>query len=320
MKILVTGAAGFEDLPDGARAPEGHEFIFSNDDESLQRHLPDAEIILGWNFRGNGLADYWHLARSLKWVQWCGAGVDGVLFPDLVDSDVVLTNARGLYDRAMAEYALCFILMQLKDMPRTLSFQTKRDWQYRLTGKLVDKQVAIYGVGSIGASIASMLKAVGMNVTGIGRTAREDHPEFGKVYDQATAKVILSQADWVIGILPATPETELYFDADFFGTMKPAARFINLGRGVSVDEVALLDALKNKKIAGAALDVFQNEPLPQDDPLWVAPNLIISPHMSGDDDEANATMFELFCDNLKRYENNEPLRNLVDKQRGYAAR
>ncbi len=319
MKILVTGAAGFEDLPAGARAPDGHEFVFSNDDESLKSHLPDAEIILGWDFRGNGLPTYWHMARSLKWIQWCGAGVDGVLFPDLVSSDVILTNARGLYDRAMAEYALCFILMQVKDMQRTLNFQREHDWQYRLTGKLVGKHVAVYGVGSIGSEIASMLKAVGMQVTGIGRTAREDHPVFGEVLDQDSSQDVLSQADWVVGILPATAETENYFDADFFNAMKSTAYFLNLGRGSSVDEAALLDVLTNARIAGAALDVFQNEPLPADDPLWTAPNLIISPHMSGDDEDANTTMFEMFCDNLARYERGQPLRNLVDKERGYAA-
>jgi phosphoglycerate dehydrogenase-like enzyme len=319
MKLLVTGASGFDDVPGLAEIAAGLDVGFAKESPDLAVELPGAEILLGWNFKGNRLPDYWHLAENLKWIHWCGAGVDGLLFPELTASEVIVTNARGLFDRAMAEYVLGLMLAQAKDMPQTFGLQAKHQWQHRMTETINRRRVLIFGVGSIGREIARMLKAVGMEVAGVGRTLRSADRDFGTICDRAGGIELAREVDWVVGVLPETSETIGYFDATFFAALKPTARFINIGRGSAVDEPELLKTLLRGNIAGAALDVFANEPLPDDDPLWAAPNLIVSPHMSGDYHGFEDDLAGFFARNLELYKNGKTLTNLVDKQLGYAA-
>ena len=317
MKILVNGAANFSDVPGlGAVTPYA-QVAFAPDEARLGQELPDAEILLGWDFRGRELASQWRHAHCLKWIHWCGAGVDAVLFDELIQSDVILTNAQGLFDRAMAEYVLGYMLMETKRFLDSWAFQQEREWRYRLTPMLAGQRAVIVGVGSIGREIAATLKAMGVRVTGVGRRARPADPVFERIDAQSNLLQAVSGVDWVIGVLPGTPETENIFSQPVFAAMPPNARFVNMGRGSAVDESALLRALEAGEIGGAMLDVFRDEPLPSSSPLWQAPNLIISPHISGDYAGFHRDMAQQFIANLSRYRQGEELFNVVDKRLGF---
>ena len=317
VKIVVNGVSGAADVPGLETVVDAHEFVFADNGDALSAALPGAEVLLGMNFRGRDLPECWSRADSLKWIHWCGAGVDAVLFPELAASDVVLTNARGCFDRAMAEYVLGMMLVHAKGLDQTIRDQDAGNWNYRWTEQILGTHALIYGVGSIAREIALVLQGVGIKCDGVGRTARDNVPVFGKVHDAATSKALLKEADWVIGVLPGTAETRGHFDASFFDAMKPQARFYNVGRGSAVDEAALADALNTGKIAGAGLDVFATEPLPADSALWTAKNIIVSPHMSGDYVGHRQFMVRQFLDNLERYGRGEKLVNVVDKEAGY---
>ncbi|MEM7207524.1 MAG: D-2-hydroxyacid dehydrogenase [Pseudomonadota bacterium] len=318
MKLVINGAESASDLPDFDSSSIPGEVCFAPDQESLERHLPGADVLLGWNFRGKQLQQAWPHANQLKWIHWCGAGVDAVLFPELASSDVVLTNARGVFDRAMAEYVLGYMLFEVKKFRGTITAQSESRWQYTMSNRLLGQRAAVFGVGSIGREVARLLAAVGVEVIGVGRTERTDE-QFGTVRSNADALQIAGEVDWIVGVLPSTSESDDFFTADFFAAMQAHARFINIGRGRAQDEGALVHALKSESIAGAMIDVFREEPLPQSSELWNAPNLFLSPHISGDYTEFEADMLTQFLDNLQRYVRGDALENVVDKNLGFVA-
>lgn len=319
MKIVVQGAERAQEVPGIEAAELFGTLAFAPDSAALADGLPGADVLLGWNFQGEELAERWSLARDLKWIHWCGAGVDAALFPGLADSDVILTNARGLFDRAMAEYVLGYMLAETKGFRGTWDAQAERRWSYRLSRKLAGTRAAVFGVGGIGRETARLLKAAGVEVVGVGRSEREGDPDFGTIRGRDAVSDVASSIDWAIGVLPSTAETEKYFDAGFFNALKPGAYFINIGRGKAVDDTVLLDALKSGRVAGAMLDVFHTEPLPEDSPFWTAPNLFVSPHMSGDYKDYQIDMVAQFLDNLARYAGDGSLVNVVDKKLGFVS-
>jgi phosphoglycerate dehydrogenase-like enzyme len=178
----------------------------------------------------------------------------------------------------------------------------------------------VVGVGGIGRAVARDAVALGMQVRGVGRTSRGGDELFGVVLGIDELAEAVGWADYVVDVLPGTAATHHAFDARTFGSMRPGGRFINVGRGTTVDEAAMIEALRGGSIAGAALDVFEREPLPADSPLWDLPNVIVFPHMSGDYAGWRESAVELFLENLLRFVRGEPLRNVVDKRLGYAAR
>lgn len=317
MKIVVNGAEQLSDVPGLDVVTTDAQVVCAPDEARLAHELPDAEILLGWDFRGRELSRQWQHAHRLKWIHWCGAGVDAVLFDELIQSEVILTNAQGIFDRAMAEYVLGYMLMETKRFIDSWTFQQASNWQYRLTPMLRGQWAVIVGVGSIGREIATLLKAVGVRIAGVGRRARTDDPVFERIDAQANLLQAVSEADWVISVLPGTPATEKMFNRAVFEAMAPTARFLNVGRGSAVDDAALIRALENGDIAGAMLDVFREEPLPAADPLWQAPNLVVSPHMSGDYSDFHRDMVRQFVDNLANYRQGTALFNVVDKQLGF---
>jgi len=317
LKIVINGADDAGALPDLSILGDDLDIAFAGDARSLAAALPGCRVLLGWDFRGAELEECWGLAHDLAWIQWCGAGVDSVLFPELAESDVVLTNARGIFDRAMAEYALALILAWAKDLPGTLEAQARTEWHYRRTARIDGTRMAVIGVGSIGRAVAKLARDVGIEVTGIGRTARSGVPVFGDVADSESMAEIVAEADWVVAVLPKTDATIDLFDEAFFRSMKTGGHFINLGRGASLDEAALCRALGAGRIAAAALDTYKSEPLPEESPLWRQPGLIVSPHMSGDYHGFEPDLITLFGENLKRFRAGEPLINVVDKRSGY---
>ena len=317
--IAIQGASAAGDVPGLEALAGAAELRFAPDTETLRRALDGAEILFGWTFNADNLREAWDCTGALRWIHWSGAGVDALMFADLVNSDVMLTNTRGVYDRAMAEYVLGLIIAFAKRFPESMTAQAERRWQHKFSERIDGKHALVVGVGSIGREIARLLRAAGMTVAGVGRSARAGDADFGTVHAYDDLNDVLGDADYVIGILPLTEATRNAFGAAQFAAMKPTARFINMGRGPSVDEAALNAALEAGEIAGAGLDVFVTEPLPDDSPLWSRPDVIVSPHMSGDYHGWDADVAALFIDNFHRYRAGEPLRNMIDKQQGFAA-
>ena len=315
--IAVQGADGPEDVPGLIGIAHEAELRFSKTAHELRAALPGAEILLGWDFRAEAVRSAWPAADRLRWIHWGGAGVDALLFDELVASDVVITNSRGVFDRAMAEYVLGLIIAFTKRFPETWTLQARRTWKHRLTDCFEERRVLVVGVGSIGRTIARLCKAAGMAVTGVGRGARATDPDFGIVHACESLSRALADADFVVIAAPLTAQTRGLFGAEQFRAMKPSARLINVGRGPIVREHALVAALESKQIAGAALDVFETEPLAEDSPLWSLPDVIVSPHMSGDFEHYAGVLARVFEENFERYRAGEPLLNRVDKALGY---
>lgn len=286
-------------------------------ERALVEALPGADVLFAWRPRGRLLGPAWPMATDLRWIQAASAGVDGLLFPELVDSDVVVTNARGVFDASIAEYTLGLLLLFAKGLPGVLDGQRRREWRSRDTELLAGKRLLVVGAGPVGHAIGRAAGAIGMDVRAVARTARPGNEVFGVIHGRDELADACGWADVVVNALPSTPETRRVFDERAFAAMRPTARFVNVGRGATVDQGALARALEEGRLAGAALDVFEEEPLPQDSPLWDLPNAIVSPHMAGTFAGWREALAELFVENLERYLTGRPLRNVVDKRRGY---
>ena len=317
--LLVQGVKRLDEVPRLEELADQAEIRFATSVEELQRQLPGSDAMLGWNFRADSLREAWSAAGNLRWIHWAGAGVDAAMFDELVASDVELTNARGVFDQPMAEWVLGMIISFAKQFPQTLAFQRKSEWNYRRSEMVTGKRALVVGAGSIGRAVGRLLTAVGMEVEAVGRSARDGDPDFGHVHAIDELHACLSRADYVVLITPLTEQTRGLFGAQEFAAMNPQARFLNIGRGALVVEEALLAALHDGVIAGAALDVFVEEPLPPLSPFWDAPNCLVSPHMSGDFAEFEDAMADQFIDNWARFVAGEPLNNVIDKRLGFAA-
>ncbi len=315
--VLIQGAASADQVPGITAIASDAELRFAESGEALAAALPGAEILLGWDFSEGNLRRAWSHVDHLRWIHWTGAGVDAVLFPELIESDVILTNARGIFDRAMAEYVLGLILCFAKRFPETTRHQEQRRWQHRLGELIIGRRALIVGVGSIGRSIARLLASAGLQVEGVGRRGRASDDDFAVVHPREDLNAVLPEADYVVIVVPLTAETRGLFGAAQLHAMKPTARLINVARGAVLDEPALVEALREGQIAGAALDVTDLEPLPGDSPLWSMPEVIISPHMSGDYVGYQDAVVSAFIDNFRRLRAGRPLLNVVDKAAGF---
>jgi len=293
------------------RLPGCELACWRSDDEFLAG-LPEAEVILAYRPpRG-----HWAKAARLCLLQMSGAGLDALLpAPDL-PARVRIANARGIHGDYMSEFALAMILAFEKRLPLWLAHQKKREWQYHRTGSLRGKTVGILGLGAIGCDVARLCGALGMRVIGTRREPRET-PGVESVYAPADTGRVLEQCDFAVVLLPLTGETRGALDGDLLARLPRRAVLINLARGGIVDESALLEALRDGRLRGAALDVFAEEPLPRDSPLWDAPNLILTPHISGWFPDYPERVADILVENLERLERGDPLRNEIDSRRGY---
>ena len=313
---VVTVLCG-ESRPPDMQPIEAAAVVRYTDARELSEALTGADVLFVYDFLSTAVPGAWHAAGRLRWLHIASAGVDPVMFPALRESDVVLTNSRGVFDGAIAEYVLGVILAFAKDFARSLDLQRARTWRHRESERIAGREVLIVGTGPIGRAIARLLRSAGMRVRGAGRRARDDDPDFGVVHDAAALARYLPEADYVVAVAPLTEQTKGMFDAAAFAAMKPAARFINVGRGELVVTSDLITALSRGALAGAALDVFDTEPLSPESPLWTMPNVLVSPHMSGDFAGWRNALVEVFAENLRRWRAGEPLRNVVDKSLGY---
>ncbi|WP_209372447.1 D-2-hydroxyacid dehydrogenase [Brevibacterium renqingii] len=285
--------------------------------DTLGQALPGTDVLLMWDFFSTALKDAFGSADRLAWVHAAAAGVDSLLFDELVDSPVTVTNARGTFDRPIAEFVLNFILMQAKNSIGSLADQRQEKWNRRSTRDVAGSKAMIVGTGSIGREIARVLKAVDIEVTGAGSHARSGDNDFGDVIDSATLSEHVGGFDWVIDIAPLTEQTEKLIGTEVFAAMDDTAVFINVGRGDTVDTDALVAALRSGEIAGAGLDVFEQEPLPAGHPLWGLDDVIITPHMSGDTDGWRMRLAEQFHSLFEQHLAGEEFTHTVDKKLGY---
>ncbi|MFI6344163.1 D-2-hydroxyacid dehydrogenase [Streptomyces sp. NPDC050560] len=274
--------------------------------------LTAADVLLVWDFSSDLVRRAWPGPGSRpRWVHTASAGVDHLLCPELVHSETVVTNARGIFDQPIAEYVAGLVIAMAKNLPETWDLQRRHEWRHRETQRIAGGRGCVVGTGPIGRAIADTLSALGIETALVGRTAREG------VHGQDELDGLLAGADWVVCAAPLTDATRGMFDARRFGLMRPSARFVNIARGPLVVEDDLVAAVRGREIAGAALDVFQHEPLPADSPLWDTPGLLVSPHMSGDIHGWRDDLGRQFVQMYELWEAGKPLPNVVDKERGY---
>jgi phosphoglycerate dehydrogenase-like enzyme len=317
--IAVVGVAADAAPPGLETPPDGCELRFITSAEELAADAADADVVLAWEPRLDWIERSWGWSPRLRWIAAASAGVDYLMFPALVASDVTVTNSAGIFDDAMAEYSLALVSAVCADLPATLRLQARREWRHRETRRLAGSEVLVLGVGGIGRAIARLLRAAGAQARCVARTRRAD-PELGDIAGLDELPGLLPAADFVILALPHTPATERIIGPAELALMREDAWLVNLGRGALVDEPALTAALLRGAIGGAALDVFTAEPLPADSPLWQLPNVIVSPHMSGDARGWDRALTDLFLTQLKRYLAGRPLINVVDKNLGFSPR
>jgi phosphoglycerate dehydrogenase-like enzyme len=285
--------------------------------EELIRTLPGAHVLFFWRAERGWLPAAWEHAAELRWIQTASDGVDGLLFPELIASGVTVTNARGVFDEPIAEWVITAIGALTTGLVTSVRDSVAGRWDdERRRDRVAGSRLLVVGPGPIGRATAARALALGMQVEAVGRRARDDDL-FGRILGPEDLPTALGRADHVLDALPMAPGTQRLFDASAFAAMRPTARFYNVGRGGTVDEAALVEALRAGTIAGAALDVFEREPLPEDSPLWGLPNVIVSPHVCGDFDGWERVVVDLFVENLRRYVRGESLRNPVDPVAGF---
>jgi phosphoglycerate dehydrogenase-like enzyme len=281
--------------------------------EDTESAIGRAEVLFGWKFPAGLLAR----APALRWIHKISAGVEDVVLAEKLPASVRLTRTDGaaLAPR-MIEYVLCAIYMTTHSFPRALRQQGRKLWQNYLVDKAQGKVVGVAGLGDIGGAIAQALAKNGMRVLGWRRSHGGSVPGIERIFaGRGELERFVSGCDFVVSVLPTTAETKNVFSSGVFSAMRSHAVFINVGRGASVDEDALAEALKRGTIGGAVLDVFREEPLPASSPLWDMPQVIITPHVSGP--IVPEDVVGLFIDNFRRYRAGEPLLREVDIQRGY---
>ncbi|MGH3501665.1 MAG: D-2-hydroxyacid dehydrogenase [Nocardioidaceae bacterium] len=289
------------------------------DEGGLGDALQGAQALFLWDFFSDAVEKVWSQAGSLEWIHVAAAGVDKLLFDDLVASDVVVTNARGVFDRPMAEFVLTSILARAKGLHTTYDLQREKRWEHRETHTVAGTTALVVGTGAIGRETARLLSALDVRVSGAGRTARSGDPDFGEVVASAELAAHVGSADHVVISAPLTEQTRGLVGAEVLAAMKPSAHLVNVGRGPIVDEDALVAALRGGELGAASLDVFVTEPLPQDHPLWTLPGVVVSPHMSGDAAGWLETLAHQFVDNAIRWLDGDSahLVNVVDKRLGF---
>jgi len=295
-----------------------HTFLDAWDRDELRRLLPEADVA----FTPFVDRDVFVSASRLRWVQSPAVGVGSLMFPELLASPVVLTSARGIRARSIAEHVLGVTIGLARRIPATLRAQAEHRWaQEELeteTCTLHGQRLGIVGLGAIGVEIVKIAAPFGFRISAIRRRAGQRPPDgVEAVWTPDRLPDLLAQSDVVVLAAPHTPETKRLIGRAQIDRMKRGALLVNIARGKLVDDEALIEALRDGRLGGAALDVFSQEPLEPSSPYWDLPNVIITPHTSGAMKDYWTPLVALFADNLRRFEKGEPLLNVVDKVAGY---
>jgi len=288
--------------------------------DRLPEELPDTDIFVGYSLRAEQLKD----GKKLKWIHSTAAGVAQLMYPELRNSGIVVTNPSGIFAVPMAEHVIGLLLALARNFPDCVRQQDRARWsQQELWDKpqhlteLNGKVLLIVGYGSIGREVAKRAKALEMRVWGVTRSGKGDRAHAEKILAASQLEEALPDAGYVLIAAPETAETKHLIGAVQIARMKRGARLINVGRGSLLDEAALIRALESGALGGAALDVVQTEPLPTESPLWRAPNLMLTPHTSAVSDRLWERETALLMELLERWFNGRELFNQVDFARGY---
>jgi phosphoglycerate dehydrogenase-like enzyme len=287
-------------LPDATRIAVGDRV------EAFADAAPEADVILNWTGSRELLQQVWRVVPRVRWVHSRAAGLDDLLFPELVVSPATLTNAQGVFSEILAEFVIGAALFFAKEFRRMVRSQQAGVWDQFDTVQVAGQIMGVIGFGDIGRAAARRAEALGMRVMALRRSSTIEH-----------RRELLARSDYVVLSAPLTPETRGIVGEAELRAMKRTAVLINVGRGPLVDEVALIAALREGRIGGAALDVFDQEPLPAGHPFYALDNVLLSPHAADHTPDWKHRAMQMFLDNFERYRKGEPLQNVVDKRRGY---
>ena len=282
--------------------------------DDFTRFIADADILVGWRFPHREIAS---LAPKLKWIHMTGAGIEHIMPLDWLPETAVLTNNRGVHAPKAEQFTMTALLMLNERIPELVTDQRSALWTRRFSTDIRGKTALIIGVGNMGTAAAKAARKLGLYVLGIRRSGRPHR----YVHEMGTAEFLskwLPRTDFVIVTAPLTPDTEGLLDDHALRRLRPEAGLINLGRARIVDYDALRQRLADGRLRGAVLDVFDPEPLPSNSPLWTAPNMILTPHVSSDDENNYGPLtIDLVFENLARWVAGKPLRNMVDRALHY---
>jgi phosphoglycerate dehydrogenase-like enzyme len=277
-------------------------------------------VIFNWSLAGDLQREVFRMCPKVEWVHSRSAGLDGLLFPELVDSPARLTNASGVFSQSLGEFVVGAILYFAKDLRRMIRNQAASVWEPFDIVEVRGQTVGIVGYGDIGRAVATRVRALGMRVLAVkrhGPPAHQADPLAERIYGPEGLVEMVSRSDYVVAAAPLTPETAGMIGARELAAMKPDAVLINVGRGPVVEEAALVKALSEKRIKGAALDVFDTEPLPQGHPFYRLENVLLSPHCADHTPDWLDQAMRFFLTQFERFRKGEPLQNVVDKRLGY---
>lgn len=308
LHLLIIAPSHFEPLELLRREAPDVELTIGTDAASLRSGARHADAVLVAPRYGTVLTELWPELRGVRWIHTLAAGVDFLPFDLLRSSDAVVTSSRGLYADALGEFAIAAMLWFAKDLRRLARNQEQRRWEPYTVERLEGQSIGIVGYGAIGQAVGRRAAALGMRVLTVRR--RQD-------FGDPTLDEVIAESDYVVLCVPLTPATDGLLSRARIGSMKPTAVFINIGRGRTVDEAALVEALQQRRIRGAALDVFAVEPLPPEHALWKLDNVLISPHTADHTEDAHPRAMHFFIENLRRFRAGESLENVVDKVEQY---
>lgn len=288
--------------------------LVSCDLAEASQFIADTEILVTWGWMD--IRPLYLAAPNLKWVHVLSAGVEAMAFPEIQTSNTILTNSRGIHGIPISEHIFAMILAFTRGLNLLLRKQLAKTWERVPTTEIHERTLGIIGLGSIGREIAKKAKGLGMHVLA---AKREMTTELfvDRLYPADKVLDMLPECDFVVVALPLTEDTRHSITLEYFSTMKHSAYFLNISRGAVVREADLIAALEQKLIAGAGLDVFETEPLPETNPLWDFENVIISPHIAALSPHYLDRAVKLFADNLARYVDKRDMFNIIDKQKGY---
>jgi phosphoglycerate dehydrogenase-like enzyme len=308
LHLLVIAPPEFEPLQMLGRDAPGVTVSIATDADSLRSHAREADAVLIAPRYGSVLTELWRELEKVRWIHTLAAGVEFLPFDLLRRSDVVVTSSRGLYADALGEFVVAAMLWFAKDLRRLIRNQAERRWEPYTVERLEGQSAGIVGYGGIGQAVGRRASALGMRVISVRRRQELGEP---------TLDEVIATSDYVVMCTPLTPATYRLMSEERIALMKNSAVFINVGRGATVDETALAQALRDGRIRGAALDVFATEPLPPDHPLWQLDNVLISPHTADHTRDSHVRAMQFFIENLRRFRAAESLENVVDKVEQY---
>lgn len=299
--------------------PPNVNYVVGNTVESLLPLAGEADALLYCMGPGLALKEVWPVAPRLQWIHSLSAGLESLLFPELSESTVPMTNSRGVFKESLGEFAMGSIFYFAKDFRRLIRQQAAKNWDQFDVEMVTGKTLGVVGYGEIGRAGAARAHAMGMKIHALRKRPQlsAEDPIVERSFSIAQRQEMLAGCDYVLVAAPLTADTRGLLQEAELRAMKPSAVLINVGRGPVVDEAALLRALQEGWIRGAALDVFDTEPLPPDSPFWQLENVLLSPHCADHTATWTDEAMQFFLENLRRYRHGEPLQNLVDKKSGY---